>query len=113
MGFIDRVEANLEGVQFFSVGPCPGCESCGLEDVTYADEDPEAYELASGSHFSWRACPSCGSTLGGDRHPAHGVIAETVEAAQAKDRDIEHFNVCTDCLMFHANGDIPAEGSEK
>ena len=31
------------------------------------DDDPDA-----DPHFSWQPCDGCGSTLGGDRHPATG-----------------------------------------
>lgn len=95
MEFTERVAHNLEGVEFFSVGACPGCEECGLADVD--DMDNPAYELAGESYFSWQDCDSCGSSLGGDRHPAHGFI----------DGELRHFQVCTDCLMYHANGDLP------
>ena len=106
--FISAIERELAGVHFFSVGACPGCESCGLGDVESMD-DP-AYDGASEGHFSWRACDSCGSGLGGDRFAAHGCIAESVEAA--RDAAIEHFDVCADCLMFHANGDEPERWGE-
>ena len=99
--FTEAVEHNLEGVFFFSVGGCPGCESCGIP------EGAEDYDVES--HFSWSACDSCGSTLGGDRHPAHGVIADSEEDARRDDHPIEHFDVCVDCLMFHANGDEPED----
>jgi len=110
MTYIERVETNLKGIRFFSVGACPGCSTC-FEHA----EDPENptesdYDAASESYFSW--CESCGSSLGGDRHPAHGVIADSDEQARQDDHPIEHFAVCTDCLMFHANGDLP-EGEEE
>jgi len=134
--FLENIEAALKGVHFFSVGARPGCNQCGLDDLTeecpvcmgfgtmeneavcwkclgdcYLERGPTNDEIdcAGESHFSWSPCDSCGSSLGGDRHPAHGVIADTIEEARQKDRAIEHFNICTDCLMFHANGDLPDE----
>lgn len=84
--FIKAVEIQLEGVEAFSVGACPdGCATC--EDNPHADQ----------GSFSWQHCESCYSSLGGDRYPAHGLI----------DGEIEHFDVCGDCLMFHANGEAP------
>ena len=97
--FVKAVERNLEGVFFFSVGGCPGCSECGLED--------DAEDTHVEASFSWSRCESCGSTLGGDRHPAHGVVATTED--EARDGAIEHFEVCVDCLLFHANGDEPED----
>lgn len=129
--FTQDVERNLRGVFFFSVGACPGCADCGLaspcehcdgygvkEDESQCEacngtgtHEPTDHErdIANEAHFSWSQCESCGSNLGGDRHPAHGIIAESVEHAQSKDRDITHFDVCSDCLFYHANGDLPFE----
>jgi hypothetical protein len=107
--FTDSIERELEGVHFFSVGACPGCPTC-FEHAEDADNpSEEEYDLASESHFSWSRCDSCGSTLGGDRHPAHGIIADSEEQARQDDHTIEHFEVCSDCLFFHANGDEPEE----
>lgn len=115
------VEYNLRGLEFVSTGACPGCSECGLEtrecphcdgqkiDVEKPDDgtpdspcpycggtgkiEPTetAIELASESSFSWRACDSCGSSLGGDRHPAHG---------RDRNGDLVHLSVCTDCLYY-------------
>ena len=105
--FLERIERNLKGIHFFSVGPCLGCLTC-FPDA----EDPENptesdYDGASEGGFSWSRCESCGSNLGGQRYPAHGVIADSPEQAQQDDHPIEHFEVCSDCLFFHANGDLP------
>lgn len=89
------VESELKGCEAFSVGACPGCEHCGLSDEPSDNER----ELAEEAHFSWSACDSCGSTFGGDRHPAHYL----------SDGAIVHLAVCTDCLFYHANGDDPGE----
>jgi hypothetical protein len=97
--FTDSIERELRGCEAFSVGSCPGCSECGLgEDPSDTDR-----ELAEESRFSWRACDSCGSTFGGDRHPAHYLDDE---------RAIVHVHVCTDCLFFHANGDEPDDWSK-
>lgn len=100
--FTDAIARNLEGCEAFSVGACPGCKTCGLGDEPSENEREQAEE----SHFSWSACDSCGSTLGGDRHPAHFLIrepgAETLVGAE-----LYHCDVCTDCLFYHANGDEP------
>lgn len=41
-------------------------ESATADGWTYANACPEECE----GHFSWSPCDFCGSTLGGDRHPA-------------------------------------------
>ena len=95
--FIEAIKCKLAGVEAFSVGACPGCEKCGLEDLRSCDDDPERCELADEPEFSWQPCDSCGSTLGGDRHPAHGLI----------DNELAHFKICIDCALYYANGELP------
>lgn len=81
--FLAAVIKNLEGLEAFSVGSCPGCEECGGES-----DEPS---------FSNSECDSCRSSLGGDRHPAHFLYQG----------EVQHCTVCSDCLMYHANGDLP------
>lgn len=95
--FLEAIEHNLSGLKFFSVGACPGCDECGLPDVDSMDS--AEYESADqGDEFSTVSCDSCGSDLAGSRHPAHGFTA---------DDTLIHLDVCVDCLMFHANGELP------
>lgn len=91
MDYAERVEKNLEGIEHVSEGPCPGCETCGLP------EDAEEYDCEPG--FSWSACEVCGSSLGGDRHPFHGIL----------DGKLLHLEGCTDCALYIANGQLPDE----
>lgn len=124
--FTDSVEENLRGCDAFSVGSCPGCAECGLADLTeecphcedgtcmLCDDDgnvpreptEEERELADEPHFSWRKCRSCGSSFGGDRHPAHYMLDGWRDLPR-EERVIHHVDVCTDCLFYHANGDEP------
>jgi len=125
--FVKAVERGLEGLEHVSTGACVGCYECGLEesapcpecngdgvfgckgcggdgvvDITY-DNNPQLMDLANEPHFSRVACDCCGSHLGGDRHPAHGI-------AKINDREtLVHLDVCTDCLVYLANGDEPEE----
>lgn len=92
--FTEAVERELFGVEFFSVGSCEECEEC---------RDGGDHE-----EFSWSECDSCGSRLGGERHAAHGIIGRTMEFKG----NLYHFVVCSDCLMFHANGDEPDPDEE-
>lgn len=59
-------------------------------------------QCADEGGFSWAGCDSCGSSLGGNLSPAH-YIGDAGE--------IVHCSVCVDCMMYHANGDLP-EGEE-
>lgn len=98
--FVRAFTKGTEGLRAFSVGACPGCEACGLGD------DPSDHERdrAEESHFSWRPCEACHTSLGGDRHPAHYLDDEG---------ELCHMNVCTDCLVFAANGDEPEDWRSK
>lgn len=127
--FTDAVKRGLEGLEHVSAGACPGCHECGLDDddcktcdgigeiedgtpckdcggtgsIPVDPEDHRQLDLANEPHFSWHECDCCGSHLGGDRHPAHGI-------AKINDREtLVHLDVCTDCLCYLANGDEPEE----
>jgi len=78
---------NSDEFEILSPGARPGCTECGLEDCN--PDDIERIQLAEEPGFSWSPCDLCGSSLGGDRHPAHGVIGD----------EIFHLDICTDCLM--------------
>lgn len=81
------------------------CTSCGGKGKIVPTE--KEIESAGESSFSWSQCDSCSSYLGGDRHPAHGVIADSIEKAQSEENKITHFDICTDCALYHANGELP------
>lgn len=87
------VERNLHGLGHVSTGACSGCAECGLDE----DCTDEERELAGEPHFSWRRCECCGSTLGGNRHYAHG---------RDKDGRLIHLGVCEDCLMYLNYGQL-------
>ena len=91
--FLEAIGHYLDGL-WASVGACPGCDECHLE----ADASDEDIQMAEEPNFSWGCCDSCGSSFGGDRHPAHAIL---------DDGGILHLDICTDCLFFHAYGDIP------
>ena len=69
-----------------STGDCPGCSDCELPE----NPTEEEMDLANEPAFSWQACQTCGSELGGDRYSIHGVD---------EDGDIVHMEGCVDCLM--------------
>lgn len=68
-----------------------------------AGEDQESGRLPDEASFSWRACDTCGTTLGGDREYGHALDSRM---------DIVHLSMCADCVMFIANGDIPDDETE-
>lgn len=95
------VDRNLAGLEFISTGICPGCKECQQTWDMPEDELEQAWstgDVCDEGSFSWHVCESCGSHLGGNRYDAHGVDA---------DGAIVHLSVCTDCLMYLANGDLP------
>ena len=95
--YTESVEHALGGIIAVSVGPCPGCAECGLEDEP--DMDCEAYEAAGEASFG-RDCDCCDSTLAGDMHPAHGLIDGNPD-------ELIHLKACVDCVQFIANGEEP------
>lgn len=89
-------------------------EAC-LEEIEALREEPDADDLdlstlqaveceptererecAEEPSFSWSSCDCCGSTLGGDRYPAHGWLGKT----------LVHLDVCTDCLYYLNYGQL-------
>jgi len=121
--FMAAFERGTEGLEFFSVGACAKCRECnpavkckacdgyGTQEDEHGhvewtcpscdgqgDVTPDECDETSGeSEFSWSACDACGSRLGGSRYPAHGFLRG----------ELVHLSVCTDCLCYAANGDLP------
>lgn len=125
---------NTRGIKALSVGfypqdPCPGCKGSGtVRCATGFGNDMEREEQCDDCHgtgkhndcphcpddynpdvgdegsFSRAQCDTCGETLAGDRHAAHGLVSAKPRGRRTI---LAHFEVCTDCLLFLANGDIP------
>lgn len=53
------------------------------------------------AEFSSATCDSCGSTFAGSRHKATQYNPDT--------REVLEVEVCIDCCLYHANGDVPAD----
>jgi hypothetical protein len=109
--FLEAIERELKDVHFFSVGAIPGCDECGLADLDKDEADSNngqhRIQCAEEGGFYRTSCDSCGNTCAGQRFPAHGVIAESEDEARKPEATITHFDVCSDCLVFHANGEEP------
>ena len=104
--FTASMDQQLEGIEHVSSGAIANCGEC-WDGFTDQDDD-EARELAEEPSFSRYSCDGCGSVLGGDRHPAHGVLTE--DRFSPEDQII-HLDICTDCLLYLANGDEPEDWS--
>jgi hypothetical protein len=133
--FEQAVASNLEGVSAFSTGVCAGCDEC-LRNHGYthkwsgnlqrkkAQADWESGKWSDESGFTWSDCPSCGMTLGHDGYVGHGIVTVPVYttvtvrtpqglvkkrvATKRTKQVMQHYDgICTDCVCYHANGDIP------
>lgn len=103
--YTDSIEHNCEGIDNISPGICYTCEQCQSNYNMEADELMEAMdtqEVIDEGSFSWSSCDTCGSGLGGNRYIAHGRIRGGINMY-----GIIHLEICTDCLMYFANGDEP------
>ena len=101
MTYTERVARYLEGIEPVNAGACPGCRDCGLDDLHDANDDPDRYDAATVSHeFTWHRCEACRRpNNAGRRFAAHGSL----------DGDTVHLDVCDDCRMFIAYGDVPED----
>lgn len=107
--FTESIEHYCDGLTV-APGAAACCVEClniyGIEETNDVDAMQEELYRLEASSFSWSQCDSCGSTFGGDRHEAHGLSY----ADNGKlNHEIYHLSICTDCLLFHANGDEPEE----
>lgn len=103
--FLSAIEYQLRGVEYFSSGLCPACDECQANYGLNERELSRAYEsgrLADEGGFSCYSCDSCGSNLAGNQYDAHGYV--TLDDGR---RMLCHFSICEDCLLYHANGDLP------
>ena len=94
------------------------CKVCSHCAEYYDDRDEDEGE------FSWMSCDTCGSNRGGSRYVAHLLAPMHSRIKQTPDLDdyrkagftiltddgkpdTEHLSICTDCLLYIANGDEP------
>lgn len=115
--FTEDFERNTRGLESVNVGASAICQSCldayGIDPDDYGAEhavtniakrdvidriQSDLVEMSGDSNFSWHACDGCGSTLGDNRHDAHAFDANG---------EVVHLDVCTDCAMYIANGELP------
>jgi hypothetical protein len=103
--FIADYEQQTEGLKHVNVGLASCCEECcrswGMEEEAMR-AGLENDEICDEGGFSWSSCDTCGSVLGGMRYAGHAWIA-----VEGKPDELIHLEVCTDCLCYIANGDLP------
>jgi len=88
----ETIKHKLRGVESFSVGGV-GAGACYECECDCGAKDPRLCDCAHEPHGHIRtSCNTCGSMVEGNRHPAHGFI----------DGDIFHFDICDDCVEYHA-----------
>lgn len=68
---------------------CKAITARGNDDLCFDGED---------LGFTSRGCECCGSSMAGDRYMAKKITAGN---------EIRDYSVCTDCINYIANGDIP------
>lgn len=107
--FQDSVEYHCQGIRSISPGLNIQCLECtenyyydGKTLSEYSLEELEELQrkgkLLDEGAFSHSYCDSCGTPLSGNRYYAHGFNNK---------REIVHLDICEDCVMYFANGDIP------
>lgn len=100
--YTDRVDRNLEGLEFVSSGLCPSCPEC---QGAYGMAPREFYaawgtgDVCDEGGFSWSGCGICGNPDG-----------QTLYSWHARDEDDKLYHgddMCGDCACYIANGDEP------
>lgn len=118
--FIKAVERNLKGIAAFSVGASIECQDClAASDICCKHKAEHMLKnnvnLVEKTEFSTTSCDSCGSHLAGERYAAHGLIASNkifqpwidTENIPPEKTEVIHLEICIDCLLYHANGELP------
>jgi len=90
--FQRAVRIYCEGLDTVAVW-CPGKDCPNYDGPDHQCEPDE---------FSREQCDSCGSTLAGYREQGSGIFTDSEGKIQ-----IIPMVLCTDCTMYHANGDEP------
>ena len=113
--FTTAVEAQarregLPGSIAISPGFCYTCGDC-RDHHGFCCEHSARVAYDSGyfyedDNFSWDSCDLCGSSLGGNRYPAHFFVDDNPQ------KEIVHIEVCCDCYFYLASGDEPEDWSK-
>ena len=68
------------------------CPDCGMD-----------FDLMNEPSFSWSSCDCCGSSLGGDKYKAMGLIKN--RSPRRKNNWIE-YSICVDCMYYIEYGQL-------
>ncbi len=85
---------------------CPECQNNLGQSGYELQESIDRDNVVNEGSFSWTPCDICGSTFGGDRYVAHGIVKDYEDT-----RVIEHYDICGDCLLYLDAGDVPSDES--
>ncbi len=103
--YAEAVEQGLEGLEFVSFGPCPGCPECmddyGYDSIEEFNADLENGQVCEGDHFSPGACDICGDPMGGQRWVYHWVDKGGAVMHES--------DGCDNCMFYVCNGDLPED----
>ncbi len=107
--YTEAVKTNMKDREAVSTGACPGCKVC-QEAFNYCCERSfqaayDAGDICNKGNFGKLPCDCCGSSLGGDRYSGHYILPD--DKGRIVGQPIEHMSICTDCLIYLANGDEP------
>jgi len=102
--FMAAFSNGIKDIHVVSAGFSWNCPEClNNYDICCEHKGEHMYqkgEIVDEGSFSHNACDICGSKLGGNRFSAHGVL-------DTDHKEIVHLEVCVDCIMYMANGDLP------
>ena len=103
--YIESFERRTRGLEAISCGLCASCSDCqSAFDV--GEKKLQAMidkGLSDEGGFSRAGCDCCGSSLGQNLYAAHALI--DLDGRKV----LIHLEVCSDCVMFVANGDLPKQ----
>jgi hypothetical protein len=104
--YVAAFELHTKGMKHLSSGICSTCCYCQSTYGMDAGELERAIDngLSDEGGFSRAGCDCCGSLTGQNLYDGHCWIE-----LDGKER-LEHVDMCEDCLIYIANGDLPLRG---
>lgn len=101
--FVQAFERHTKGLEAISSGLCASCSDC--QSTFDASEKKLAKLIDEGlsneGGFSRSGCDTCCSSLGQLLYAGHALIE--IDGKKV----LTHLDLCEDCILFIANGDIP------
>ncbi|MBW2636010.1 MAG: hypothetical protein JRC86_00540 [Deltaproteobacteria bacterium] len=109
--FIEECDDFLKGMEGEPSAGSWECPECGTNwDVSDGVCEDCGYDSGNDfrNEFSWSHCDQCGTSLGGARTQSIGWVKGAREAGFDDDHRWDG-ELCDDCVLFNANGDLPFE----